>query len=171
MTQSSVYDDENMLPPPTDPFLALPHFAGAITSDETDFKPLVSSGRIAALPQATVTSVTSAGAEVRDNDGLKTVRCGAIIAATGYEGLLFDFIDLKVRRKVGLEKVSPPAGCEARVRALRRKWKTVEGDEVHVADQALVYRGMLPAGRWKQRDLAVTGSTRGECSPGLVWSY
>ena len=149
-----------LLLPPTDPFLSLPHFAGAIPIGENDFKPLLSSRRIAATPQGAVTGITSSGVELKSSDGSKIVQCGAIVAATGYAGSLFDFIDVNVRQKVGLEKVASQPGGEDRARALRRKWKTVEGDKVAVADQALVYRGMLPAGRWKERDLAVTGSTR-----------
>ena len=159
--QSTLYDDK-MPAPPTDPYHSLPHFAGGIPMTETDFRPLLTSGRIASFPLATLQSVDADGVKLQTRDGVKTVQCGAIVAATGYAGSLWDFIDLKTQVSIGLNKVPPKSGYEARVRTMRARWPTVLGDEVVGADQALVYRGVLPAGRYHERDLAIAGGTRRE---------
>jgi hypothetical protein len=63
---------------------------------------------------------------------------------------------------LGLEKVPPQDGWEGRTKKMRSAWKTVVSDDVSGVYQPLVYRGILPYGRYTERDLAVTGGTRGQ---------
>lgn len=156
---SSLYSDK--LPsPPTNPFLTLAHFAGAIPTDPGNFKPLLEEGKIASTGQAEIKAVSEKGITLLTKEGDIMVECGAIVAATGFEGGVYDYIDAKTRVQLGLEKVEPREGWRDRVLTLRRSWKTVKGDEMAMVFQPLVYRGMLPAGRLAERDLAISGGTR-----------
>nr|XP_018998949.1 uncharacterized protein I203_08520 [Kwoniella mangroviensis CBS 8507]OCF62410.1 hypothetical protein I203_08520 [Kwoniella mangroviensis CBS 8507] len=81
------YVEHGLPPPETDPYLSLAHFAGGIPSSPTDFLPLLKEGRTAMIQNVTPTSLDSEkySVEFTNSDGqVKIVRCGAIVAATGY---------------------------------------------------------------------------------------
>ena len=127
-----------------------------------DFNTLVKNGHIATLPHATLTDADTSSVSFSTVSGGRRIRCAAIVAATGYSGGTYDFIREKLRVQLGLERLPPRAGWEDRVTKMRSKWKTIESDEVKEVDQPLVYRGILPSGRLRERDLAISGGTRRE---------
>lgn len=159
---ASLYDD-TLRRPSSDPFLALPHFAGGMPATPTDLRPLVSAGRIAVLPSAELLSVDKDGVTFSTATGSRTVRCAAVVAATGYRRGCYDFLDARVRRKLGIERIKPREGWEERVKRMRARWTTVAPPDREVGFlQEEVFRGILPVGRWKERDLAITGGTKRE---------
>lgn len=136
----------------------LANFAGGIPQGPNVFRSQIGDERIGAIT-GSISKINESLVSFKDG---QQIRCGGIIAATGYAGGAYDFIDIETRRMLGLEKVPPTrAGWEERVRRKRGEWKTIQGEEIKGVKQPLVYRGILPIGRFEQRDIAITGGTRG----------
>ncbi|ORY34312.1 hypothetical protein BCR39DRAFT_517622 [Naematelia encephala] len=164
--------NESIPAPDTDPFIALPHFAGGISSRPTDFIPLVNAGKIAVMTNGTLSSISSDSVIYSTPHGERVVRCGAIVAATGYKGGMYDFIDGDVRRELGLEREPPAEGWENRVKTMRNRWTTIStppGFQDKQVYQSMVFRGLLPVGRFTQKDLAVVGGTRPFSIPAITY--
>ncbi|WRT64432.1 uncharacterized protein IL334_001364 [Kwoniella shivajii] len=158
-------------PPTSDPYLSLCHFAGGIATTPTNFLPLLRDGQLSSLRDASPTSIDEDGVAFKVANGHETakVQCGATVLATGYRGGTYDFINETLRHQLGLERVPPPPGSRARVLALRKSWKTVQSEDVGSIQLPLVLRGILPLGRFKQKDLAITGATKPLFIPAITY--
>ncbi|WWC66109.1 uncharacterized protein I206_100009 [Kwoniella pini CBS 10737] len=166
---TETYVNHDLPPPETDPFLSLAHFAGGLPSASTDFLTLLKAGKIASLHNAIPISVDKEGIEYKTENGNLKVKCGVIVTATGYRGGNYEFIESKLRRLLGLDRFSPEEGHEQVVLQMRRKWKTINSDEIGRIPLPLVYRGILPLGRFSQRDLAITGATKPFSIPAITY--
>nr|XP_031858099.1 uncharacterized protein CI109_006541 [Kwoniella shandongensis]KAA5525171.1 hypothetical protein CI109_006541 [Kwoniella shandongensis] len=172
---STVYS-EKMPAPTTDPYLSLAQFAGGIPTESTDFQPLLAAGRIASVPNITPIAVEDDGVVFESSNAHKEklkIKCGAIVLATGYNGANYDFIDGATRQSLGLDTESPDKGSKDRIKAFRDRWRSITaGKEIGEEKEIklpLVLRGILPFGRWTQRDLAVTGATRSYAIPAISY--
>ncbi|WVF70638.1 hypothetical protein IAT40_005431 [Kwoniella sp. CBS 6097] len=157
--------------PTTDPYLHLANFAGGLTFSPTDFMSHVTSGKIAVLANAAPVSVDSQRISF-DVCGTKTkVSCGAVIAATGYKGDTYKFIEASTRKALGLDREPPSTDSRKNVMAMQKKWRTIDVnvEELTEVNLPLVFRGILPLGRFRQRDLAVTGGTKPLAIPAISY--
>ncbi|WWC58869.1 uncharacterized protein I303_101414 [Kwoniella dejecticola CBS 10117] len=166
---TGIYTNNSLPPPQTDSFLALALFAGGLPGSSTDFLSLLKAGKIASLQNATPIGIDEDGVTFQTIGEDKKVNCGAIVAATGYRGGTYEFIETKLRRSLGLERVPPEFGFKEAVLQMRKKWKTIDSDEVGDIPLPLVYRGILPFGRFAQKDLAITGATRPFSIPAITY--
>lgn len=151
-----VFDDK-IVAPTTDMSTTLPHFSGGMGLRPTNFRPLVTAGRIATI-RGTAVRADDKGVLF---DGERRVQCGAIVVGTGWKAHMWDFIDPVLREQLGLELRPQRSGFEKHVLAMRETWTSVNSEVVHDIPMPMVYRGVLPIGRWRERDLAIAGGTRG----------
>lgn len=122
-----------------------------------------------ALKQRKVTTILGEPVFV-DNDGVvyegPTGRhfqsCSAVICATGFRGNIWNFFEQQVRNLLGLEPQPHRDNFQRQVREMRAVWRTIPApaEEEEPISLPMVYRGILPIGRFAERDLAIAGSTR-----------
>lgn len=155
----------NIPPPKTNIHLDMPRFSVGLTPEFAD---LVSSGRIALLTGADVVGADDKAVilTMADGDGSeRRVRCGAIIAATGFKGSGKEFLSGELRDDLGLTRQPLRDGWRDRVKTIRKRWGSfrptgpIEDREI---DLPLVYRGIVPIGRYDERDLVVAGGSTSE---------
>jgi hypothetical protein len=149
--------------PKTNIHLDMPRFSVGLTPEFTD---LVSSGRIAILTGADVVGADDKAVILTMADGSeRRVRCGAIIAATGFKGSGKEFLAEEWRDRLGLTRQPMRLGWRGRVKSIRKGWGSVRPTAPIVdreIDLPLVYRGIVPIGRYTERDLVVAGGSTSE---------
>jgi hypothetical protein len=162
LTQGSLYGPE-IVQPKTNIHLDMPRFSVGLTPEFTD---LVSSGRIAILTGADVVGADDKAVILTMADGSeRRVRCGAIIAATGFKGSGKEFLAEEWRDRLGLTRQPMRLGWRGRVKSIRKGWGSVRPTAPIVdreIDLPLVYRGIVPIGRYTERDLVVAGGSTSE---------
>ncbi|WWC99964.1 hypothetical protein V866_006873 [Kwoniella sp. B9012] len=171
------YIEHGLPPPGTDPYLSLAHFAGGIPSSPADFLPLLKEGRIAMIQYVNPKSINSDKCSVdfmNNNGEVKNLRCGAIVTATGYSGGTYDFMETNLRKQLGLVRCLSNSDVEINktkeeVLDMRKRWKSIDGEEYKNVRLPLVFRGILPYGRFEQRDLAITGATMPFYVPAITY--
>lgn len=126
MWAQAVYGD--LLPhPKADPFVSINNLGGSLTMGPGSFHDMLRQGRIQILPQARVSSVekgrvrftvsptaSSVEAPSSSHSDMVTIRCSAVVAATGYQGGQHDFVDEGLRREMGMANAPPREGWQQR---------------------------------------------------------
>ncbi|RSH95723.1 hypothetical protein EHS25_000815 [Saitozyma podzolica] len=169
LTQGSLYGPE-IVQPKTNIHLDMPRFSVGLTPEFTD---LVSSGRIAILTGADVVGADDKAVILTMADGSeRRVRCGAIIAATGFKGSGKEFLAEEWRDRLGLTRQPMRLGWRGRVKSIRKGWGSVRPTAPIVdreIDLPLVYRGIVPIGRYTERDLVVAGGSTIVYKPAVLY--
>lgn len=115
-SQAQTFKD--VLPfPDNELFLTPERFGGVVETGSRGWIDYMERGRIQVLPGYGIKSVTQSGVVFRAPKGATVagqelvpevaIQCGAIVAATGYQGKQYNFLDSDMRADLGLTPVAP----------------------------------------------------------------
>ncbi|RSH91993.1 hypothetical protein EHS25_009364 [Saitozyma podzolica] len=158
-------------PPVHDTFHELPKFAGTLPIPPQELSHDITHHQIVRRPWSNSSSINPDRTVNLVGESPTQRRCRAIIAATGYNGNVYPFFSATIQNQLGLAPAPPREGWQTRVNRLMSSWSTKrQGVQANnPASQPLVYRGILPVGRYRQRDLAIVGGTRPSYLPGIAY--